>query len=308
MEMGKRQVLLVDDEAVNLEILQEYFEDEDSLSTVSAEGGERAWQLLLDPENEFKLILLDRMMPDLDGLTLLRRIKADNRLARIPVILQTAADSAEAIREGLQAGAYYYLTKPYRHDKLMAIVHAALADAEERAKLGQKLAQHINCLGLMNHAEFSIRTIDEAGQLAAFVAQACPNPETAAMGLSELLINAIEHGNLGLSYAEKTQLKQSDTWHAEIRRRSSLHENCEKHVMLSYWRDEHGITFRIADQGNGFAWQKYLDFDPSRAFDPNGRGIALARMLSFSSIRYEGNGNVAVACVDLPFSEPGRPQ
>jgi anti-sigma regulatory factor (Ser/Thr protein kinase) len=170
------------------------------------------------------------------------------------------------------------------------------------------LAQHINCLGLMNHADFSIRTIDEAGQLAAFVAQACPNPETAAMGLSELLINAIEHGNLGLSYTEKTQLKQSDTWHAEIRRRSALPENREKQVLLSFRRNEDAITFRIVDQGKGFAWQSYLDFDPSRAFDPNGRGIALARMLSFSSIRYEGHGNVAVACVDLPYSETGRPQ
>lgn len=297
--MSKRQVLLVDDEAINLEILQDYFEDEESLTTLAADGGERAWQLLQNPENDFKLILLDRMMPGLDGLGLLRRLKNDARFAKIPVILQTAADSAEAIREGLEAGAYYYLTKPYRRDKLIAIVHAALADAEERTKLGQKLAEHISCLGLMNRAEFAIRSLDEAGQLAAFVAQACPNPETAAMGLSELLINAIEHGNLGLSYKDKMLLKQQDNWQEEIRRRSVLPENREKQVHLKFERSPAGITFTITDQGPGFSWQDYLEFDPSRAFDPNGRGIALARMLSFSNIRYEGTGNIAVASIDI---------
>jgi len=301
--MSKRQVLLVDDEAINLEILQDYFADEESLATVAADGGERAWQLLLNPANDFKLILLDRMMPGVDGLTLLRRIKNDARFAKIPVILQTAADSAEAIREGLEAGAYYYLTKPYRRDKLIAIVHAALADSEERSKLGQKLAEHISCLGLLNRAEFAIRSLDEASQLAAFVAQACPNPETAAMGLSELLINAIEHGNLGLSYKEKMQLKQQDNWHEEIRRRSALPENQGKLVRLSFERSHSGITFRISDQGKGFSWQDFLEFDPSRAFDPNGRGIALAKMLSFSNIRYEESGSVAVARIDFAVTE-----
>lgn len=303
--MSKRQVLLVDDETINLEILQDYFEDEASLSTVAADGGEQAWELLQLPENDFKLILLDRMMPGLDGLGLLRRLKNDPRFARIPVILQTAADSAEAIREGLEAGAYYYLTKPYQRDKLIAIVHAALTDAQEREKLGQKLAEHINCLGLMDRAEFSIRTIDEAARLAAFVGQACPNPETAAMGLSELLINAIEHGNLGLSYQDKMLLKQQDHWQEEIQRRSALPENAEKQVSLLYERTSRGVTFTITDQGQGFSWQSYLQFDPRRAFDPNGRGIALAKMLSFNDVRYEGCGNIAVATIDFRAHEGG---
>jgi CheY-like chemotaxis protein len=295
--MTKTRVLLVDDEELNLEILVEYFEGEEPFVLQTADSGEAAWQLLQNPENDFKLILLDRMMPGLDGIGLLRRIKGDPRLSSIPVIMQTAANSPEQIREGLEAGAYYYLTKPYRRDSLLAIVHAALSDAKARSSLSQQLHQHINSLQFLDQAEFSIRTVEEAGQLAAFIAHACPNPDAAVMGISELLINGVEHGNLGVAYADKSRLKHQDRWHEEIIRRSALPENVGKEVRLSYHRQANSITLRISDEGSGFPWQNYLEIDPERAFDPNGRGIALARMLSFSSITYEGCGNVAVATI-----------
>lgn len=44
----------------------------------------------------------------------------------------------------------------------------------------------------------------------------------------------------------------------------------------------------ITDQGEGFAWERYLEMDPSRAFDTHGRGIAMARMISFDSVEYRG--------------------
>lgn len=296
--MTDTRVLLVDDEPLNLEILVDYFEGEAPFSVETAEDGESAWQLLKAPGADFKLILLDRMMPGLDGIGLLKRIKSDPALAAIPVIMQTAANSPEQIREGLEAGAYYYLTKPYRRDNLLAIVHAALSDAEARNALSRQLHQHVNSLQFLDHAEFSIRTLNEAGQLASFIAQACPNPDQAVIGISELLVNGVEHGNLGLSYAEKTRHKQEDTWQAEIERRAALPENRNKLVRLNYQRRDGKITLRVCDQGSGFDWRNYLEMDPNRAFDPNGRGIALARMLSFSGISYEGCGNIAVATID----------
>jgi len=304
--MTNTLVLLVDDEALNLEILLEYFDGEETFTLQAAESGEAAWQMLQNPEYEFKLILLDRMMPGLDGIGLLKRIKLDPRLAAIPVIMQTAANSPDQIREGLEAGAYYYLTKPYRRDSLLAIVHAALSDAEARSSLSRQLHLHINSLQFLDQAEFSIRTIEEAAQLASFIANACPNPDAAVMGISELLINGVEHGNLGLTYAEKSRFKQDDSWHEEIKRRTALPENAGKEVRLSYRRQADSITLRICDQGNGFTWQNYLEIDPQRAFDPNGRGIALSRMLSFSNITYEGSGNVAVATISRSDSRNGE--
>ena len=296
---NKTRILAVDDEALNLEILLEYFADECALSLETADGGEAAWALLQNPENDYKAILLDRMMPGLDGIGLLKRIKGDARLAGIPVIMQTAANSAAQIREGLETGAYYYLTKPYRRDNLLAIVQAALIDAEARDALRLQLHSHINSLQFLKQAEFSIRTVDEASQLASFIARACPNAEMVVMGISELLINAVEHGNLGLSYAEKSSLKRDDCWRPEIDRRAALATNIEKEVKLQFQRDERSITLRVIDQGNGFDWQSFLEIEPERAFDPNGRGIALARLLSFSTLIYEGGGNTAVATIRL---------
>ncbi|UCV12042.1 response regulator [Dechloromonas denitrificans] len=301
--MSDVRILIVDDEALNLEILTEYFEAEPSFSVRAANSGEAAWALLQEPDSRFNVILLDRMMPGMDGIALLRYIKADPRLAGTPIILQTAAISAGQIREGLEAGAYYYLTKPYRRDALLAIVHAALAEAEGHESLRQALNQHINTLQFLDRGEFSIRTIEEAGQLASFIAQACPNPDNAVLGISELLVNGVEHGNLGLSYEEKSELKRTDGWKAEIERRSTLPENRDKRVTLNFQRDSSGITLTVSDQGKGFPWQNFLEIDPSRAFDPNGRGIALARLLSFSSIQYQGCGNVAIATIACSNNE-----
>ena len=55
------------------------------------------------------------------------------------------------------------------------------------------------------------------------------------------------------------------------------------------------LIFTIRDGGPGFDWRAYLEFSPERAFDPNERGIALARQMSFSSLEYQGNGNIVVA-------------
>src|SRR5690606_40789392 len=72
------------------------------------------------------LILLDVMMPRLDGNEVARRIKADESLPFIPIIMQTALDSVENKVEGLGAGADDYITKPINFDELQARVRAML--------------------------------------------------------------------------------------------------------------------------------------------------------------------------------------
>lgn len=304
--MSAVRVLVVDDEPLNLEILAEYFagENDPPFAPICIDGGEAAWAALQAPENRFDVILLDRMMPGLDGIALLCRIKNDPRLADIPVILQTAADSAEEIREGLEAGAYYYLTKPYRRDALLAIVQAALSDARAHDSLRRRLHEHVGSLQFLSRADFRFRSIDEAAQLATFLAQACPNPDRAVLGISELLINAVEHGNLGLGYSDKATLKREDSWQAEIERRLAQPENVGKEVKVGFERLARGISLRIEDQGAGFPWQDFLQMSPERACDPNGRGIALAGMLSFSSLHYEGCGNIAVATISSDTDTP----
>ncbi len=293
--MSAQRLLVVDDEPFNLEIIGEYF-DGLGFEIDTAEHGEEAWALL-NEKGPYAAIILDRMMPVLDGMGLLKRVKSDERLQSLPVIMQTAAGTPDQVREGLAAGAYYYLVKPFERESLLTIVRGALADNEAREALQQKLAEHGNTLQLMTSAEFSLRTVEEAGALAALLAQATPKPENAVLGLSELLVNAVEHGNLGISYREKSALRHEDRWAEEVVRRLALPENTAKRVRAVLARDEAGVSIRICDEGEGFDWREYLEFSPERAFDPNGRGIALAKMTSFDSLEYSGCGNTVAVTI-----------
>ena len=298
MEESYPKILVVDDEPFNLEILIEYLEEE-SYQTVSALNGVLAWELLEQAPESFDTILLDRMMPEMDGMEVLARVKAHPTLKSLPVIMQTAKAAKEDVVEGLQAGAYYYLTKPFDKDKLLAIVKTAVQDHQEYRNLQRELVQTTGALCMMTSGTFRFKTIEEGQSLAAMLAHTTPNPEMVVVGLSELIINAVEHGNLGISYEDKTDLKEIGDWTQEVNRRLALPEHSGKHVVLNYSRTERDIHFLIQDQGKGFAWEKFLEISPERAFHTHGRGIAIANTLSFTRLEYLGEGNQVLAVVDL---------
>jgi hypothetical protein len=117
------------------------------------------------------------------------------------------------------------------------------------------------------------------------------------LGLTELMVNAVEHGNLGITYREKSALNEKGNWRDEVDRRLALPENADRFATICMRRAADGISFTILDRGDGFDWQSYLEMCPERAFDSHGRGIAMSRMLSFTSVEYSGNGNTVCATV-----------
>lgn len=294
--MTQRHLLVVDDEIINLQIIEEFL-DEAGYGLDLVTSAEQAWERLTGNERPYELVILDRMMPGMNGIELLRRIKADARFRDIPVVMQTAATAPEQVREGIAAGAYYYLAKPYEAEILLAIVRAALGDRDARAAATRHALAHVQAMELLHHAEFQLRTLEEVGPLIEVLASLCPAPEQAAPGLTELLINAIEHGNLGISYAEKKRLRLENDWEEEVARRLAMPEFCDRKVSVRVERKAGEIEFTVTDEGEGFDWRGYLDFDPDRATDPNGRGIAMARIISFAALRYIGRGNVVSATI-----------
>lgn len=295
---AQARILIVDDEPFNIEILTEHLENSGYL-VEPAYDGQEAWDILQDENVRFDAILLDRMMPRMNGMELLAKIKQLDRFKALPVILQTAMGSPDAVREGLQAGAYYYLTKPFERETLLAIVAAAVRDRLAQLELLKQLEQQRDTLTMLRYGEFQFRTLAEAKRLTALLSSVCPQPEKVAMGLSELLINAVEHGNLGITYKEKTKLIQDNAWEGELNQRLALPQYASRRASVMLTRDNHEIRFVVADQGDGFDWQPFMEFSPDRAFDPHGRGISMARMLSFDAIEYQGNGNTVVATVKL---------
>lgn len=296
--MTQATLLLVDDEPFNLEILVEHLTDR-GYHVETATNGESAWDSLLVNGDQFDAVLLDRMMPGLNGMEVLKRIKAHPQLSTLPVILQTAHGSPDAVREGMEAGAYYYLTKPFERDILLAIVAAAVAQHQVRGAVRKASTQPLEGLSLLHDAEFRVSRSEDAQRVSALLGQLCPKPERVALGLSELILNGIEHGNLELGYDDKKQLMQAGRWHDEVDKRLSSPLYDRRQVRVKVARSQDVLRIEITDEGKGFDWQRYLDFDPTRAFDPNGRGISMARVMSFASLEYRGNGNTAVATVLL---------
>lgn len=72
------------------------------------------------------LLITDLMMPRMDGLTLVKRLRADAKLSRIPVIMLTAKSSPKDVVTGINSGARHYLTKPFKRDELLDKVKKAL--------------------------------------------------------------------------------------------------------------------------------------------------------------------------------------
>lgn len=290
-------ILLVEDEEIIAIIIRDLLVSEGFLVTVCANGC-IAWETLQHDHAGYDLVLLDRGLPGMDGMELLRLIKDDRVLAAIPVIMQTARSDKKSIQEGLGQGAYYYLTKPIQPEILIAVINAALQQRRELQEMSETVNRAERPLTLVHSAVFRFRDLDEAKMLSHCLAQSCPEPERVLQGLQELMINAVEHGNLGVSYAKKGELILAGVWLEEIQRRLTLPEFSRRFVTVHFQRLPDKLEFTIQDQGAGFDWQDFLDFSPERVFDLHGRGIAMARLMSFDRLEYQGNGNTVCAVVN----------
>lgn len=286
------RILAVDDEEINRMIISDILVPA-GYQVDEADDGDTAWDMM--QAQDYDVILLDRIMPRMDGLTLLKRIKEDSRWASTPVILQTADCTEEQILLGMETGCYYYLLKPYEPKLLRTLAGALVSDLAERARLKNAGARLQDALPLFEHGELRFRTLDEARAIAAIMASLCQDGANAGVGLMELLVNAVEHGNLGITYKEKARLLLNGEWDAEVARRLQQAPWSSRYAQLSFRRDGDTVEFTIADEGEGFDWQPYIKLDADRAFDIHGRGIAMANLMSFRSLEFWGSGNTVIA-------------
>ncbi|MEJ2230777.1 MAG: response regulator [Nitrospirales bacterium] len=295
MKNKSARILLVDDDELNLEILVEYLKNEPYELIQASDGGQALERLQKDPQG-FQALVLDRMMPGINGLEVLAQLKADEQLQWLPVVMQTSAASPQEMCEGMEAGVFFYLTKPYEQQVLLRIVGAAVEEGLKWKRISQKLLHQFKIIDLLQQGLFQIRTMEEAYDLAILLGGVCPDSEKVVFGLNELLANGVEHGNLGIGFHEKTHLQETDTWEEEIKHRLALPENTKKVVEVLFERLSDCIQVTITDQGPGFDWREYEHINADRMLESHGRGIAMAKALSFSQLEYRGKGN-QVVCV-----------
>jgi CheY-like chemotaxis protein/anti-sigma regulatory factor (Ser/Thr protein kinase) len=293
---GRVRVLIVEDDGDLRGALVELLRAAGFDVEEAADGAE-AWSRLEPAPAAFDAVVTDRIMPGIDGIELLRKIKSRREMALLPVVFLTVAADPQQMVEGIDAGAYAYLPKPVDAEILVSMIRSAAADWRHVQELNRNIRSDAETLTLTRHALFVYRCPDQAMGLGALLSKACPDPDRVVMGLSELLVNAIEHGNLEIGYEEKSRLLEIDGWQEEVERRLALPEYAGRRASVELGRRSDRLVFTIRDQGPGFEPGPYLAIDPSRVFDAHGRGIAMAKLLSFDELRYEDDGRCAIATV-----------
>jgi PleD family two-component response regulator len=117
------RILVVDDNEVNLELLVAILESEHYVVSTATDGFEALAKIAAEKPD---IVLLDVMMPELDGFEVCQRIKADPTMADIPVIMVTALSDVDDLVRGFEAGADDFVTKPFDVLALMARVRLQL--------------------------------------------------------------------------------------------------------------------------------------------------------------------------------------
>lgn len=140
---GKRRILVADDELINREMLEAILKDE--YEVIKAEDGAIAYELIKDNRNTISLILLDLIMPNLNGMELLSRLKEDTELKSIPVIVLTSDQNSEV--ESLHKGAADFIPKPYPEpDVIKARVCRLIELSEDRQIISATATDHLTGL------------------------------------------------------------------------------------------------------------------------------------------------------------------
>ena len=123
MALPNFQVLIVDDNEINRDMLSRRLRRKDFNLSMAADGREA---LSMIQANHYDLILLDIMMPEIDGYAVLKYLKQDSSLRNIPVIMISALEEMDSVMQCMEIGADDYLTKPFDPEMLKAAVNRCL--------------------------------------------------------------------------------------------------------------------------------------------------------------------------------------
>jgi DNA-binding response OmpR family regulator/DNA-binding CsgD family transcriptional regulator len=147
-------VLIVDDVPDNLAMLHDAL-DESGYTVLVATGGEQALQRAAQARPD--IVLLDAMMPGIDGFEVARRLKADAATAHIPIVFMTGLTETEHLVAALEAGGVDYVTKPIKPKEVLARMNVHLQGARRARQAAQQAGQARNALDAFGYASIAVR-------------------------------------------------------------------------------------------------------------------------------------------------------
>ena len=124
----EKKVLVVDDDQIVRNVLALHLE-EAGFSPVCALSAKEAWALLTEGKHTFVAAIVDRMMPEMDGTALTKKIKLNPAFSKLPIIMLTSAAEREEMIDAVQGGVFDFLLKPIEKELLLLVVKRAIGVA-----------------------------------------------------------------------------------------------------------------------------------------------------------------------------------
>jgi adenylate cyclase len=258
------RILVVDDNEANLDIAKMRLESQ-GYEVITAEDGEAA--LVRVAEMAPDLLLLDIMMPKLDGIEVTRRLKADPSLPFIPVILLTAKADSKDVVAGLDAGGDDYLIKPFDHAALVARVRSMLRIKALHDQV-QEQATELDAWNkkLEERVAAQVREIERIGRLKRFLA-----PQ-----IAEMIISSGDESIL------ESHRRDIVVLFCDMRSFTAFAETAEPEDVMAVLREYHAALGPLTHQHEGtldrFAGDGLMVLfnDPVPCPDPAVRAVRLA--------------------------------
>ncbi|MEE8483943.1 MAG: response regulator [Nitrospinota bacterium] len=233
-------------------------------------------------------IVSDLRMPHVSGLQF-AKYNYDND--NLPFIICTAFNDATMALNLLEVGARDYIAKPIDKEQFIRVVKNAINRSFKKiSEVGFNPYE-----GNVGSITISSRK-NEINYASDWVGGQVENIlDKYELGLfmnfiGEFLLNAFEHGNLGIREKEKSKLLEEGNYESEIARRET---GCKAKITVSVSALESEIAVNIADEGDGFDYEKYLNMSENvlseRLDMPNGRGVQMSKNY-FDSIEYKKGG------------------
>ncbi|HWC03675.1 MAG TPA: response regulator [Methylomirabilota bacterium] len=258
MSQDGAALLVVDDNEDNLYTLTQRLRREGYTNLASARDGRQALELLR--ARPFDLVLLDVMMPELNGYQVLEALKADDRLRAIPVIMISAVDELESVIRCIELGATDYLPKPFNPTLLRARIGACL----EKKRLHDQLVEWSRTLE--QRVRDKVTEVERLGRLKRFF-----SPQ-----LAELIVAG------GAEDPLKTHRREITVVFLDLRGFSTFAETTEPEEVMGVLREYHAAMGQLILEHEGtlerFTGDGMMIFfnDPVAVDQPAGRALRMA--------------------------------
>ncbi len=281
------KILIAEDDLYSRKYLEDLLRLE-KYECLTAKNGEEALEIY--KKNKIDVIITDIQMPRLSGLELLEEVRKER--SDVLIIMTTAYGSEEFAIRALQLGANNYLKKPINVEQLLQLL----------AKY-QKLLSHprinVEELGKIEYKHLKIVFENKFENISNIVQQLMHEIDVKfddaekiniELGLLELITNAVEHGNLEISYYQKQEALNNNELEKLYEQRANDSRYANRYIKVEYLFNDGYCQWTIQDQGRGFDYNSLPDPTKDNLLELNGRGIFISRFL-FDELTYLGCGN-----------------